>query len=139
MSKKNKKINRGQVIIPTEQTKPPEPHEVEVAWILARHYSCTVVFLIPIDDYKRKTPDMVMQGREWEMKSPLGKSKNTIGNQFIRAAKQSKYFIFDGGRTSISDADIEKSIRFEMTKRSSIKRVVFISKLGEVVEIEPEA
>jgi hypothetical protein len=67
-----------------------------------------------------------MQGLEWEMKSPSGKSKNTIGNQFIRAAKQSKYFIFDGRRTPISDADLEKSIRFEMTKRSSIKRVVFI-------------
>jgi hypothetical protein len=139
MRKKNKKINQGQVIISTGQTKPPEPHEVEAAWILARHYSCTVVFLIPVDDYKRKTLDMVMQGIEWEMKSPSGKSKNTIGNQFIRAVKQSKYFIFDGRRTPISDNDIEKRIRFEMMKRSSIKRVVFISKLGEVVEIEPEA
>jgi hypothetical protein len=33
-----------------------------------------------VDDYKRKTPDIVMQGIEWEMKSPSGKSKNTIGN-----------------------------------------------------------
>jgi hypothetical protein len=67
---------------------------------------------------------MVMQGLEWEIKSPMGKSKNTIGNQFIRAAKQSKCMVFDGRRTPISDTDIEKNIELEMTKRSSIKKVI---------------
>jgi hypothetical protein len=64
MVKKNKKVNRGQVIIPAAHINSPEPHEIEAAWILARHYGCTVEFLIPVDDYKRKTPDMVMQGLE---------------------------------------------------------------------------
>jgi len=138
MRKKNKKINRGQVIIPTEQTKPPEPHEVEAAWILARHYSCTVVFLIPVDDYKRKTPDIVMQGQEWEIKSPTGNSKNTIDRQLKRAVKQSKNLVFDGRRTALSDFDIEKIVALEMTRRGSIRKVIFITKLGGVVEIEPQ-
>ncbi|MDR0652621.1 MAG: hypothetical protein LBG12_04870 [Synergistaceae bacterium] len=138
MRKKNKKINQGQVIIPTGQPKPPEPHEVDAAWILARHYSCTVVFLIPVDDYKRKTPDIVMQGLEWEIKSPTGNSKNTIDRQLKRAVKQSKNLVFDGRRTALSDSDIEKIVALEMTKRGSIRKVIFITKLGGVVEIEPE-
>jgi hypothetical protein len=138
MRKKIKKINQGQVIIPTGQTKPPEPHEVEAAWILARHYSCTVVFLIPIDDYKRKTPDMVMQGLEWEIKSPTGNSKNTIDRQLKRAVKQSKNLVFDGRRTALSDSDIEKIVALEMRRRGSIQKVIFITKLGRVIEIEPQ-
>ena len=47
MGKKNrKKINLGQVIIPASHPNPPEPHEVEAAYILARHYQETVEFLI---------------------------------------------------------------------------------------------
>jgi hypothetical protein len=74
-----------------------------------------------------------------EIKSPTGKSKNTVGNQFIRAAKQSKCLVFDGRRTPIGDAYIKRNIELEMVKRSSIKKVVFITKFGEVVEIEPKA
>ena len=83
MRKKNhRKINLGQVIIPAGHPNPPEPHEVEVAYILARYYHVTVEFLIPVDDYKRKSADIVMLGVEWEIKSPHGASKSTIGNQF---------------------------------------------------------
>jgi hypothetical protein len=135
MKKKNKKIQKGQVLIPAAYTNPPEPHEVAVAWILALHYGCKIEFLIPVDDYKRKTPDIAMLNLEWEIKSPMGKSKNTIARQLMRASKQSKNIIFDGRRTSISDADIERTIRFELTKRQSIEKILFITKSGAVVEI----
>jgi hypothetical protein len=137
MSKKSRIINLGRGIIPAGHPNPPEPHEVAIAWILARHYGCSVEFLIPVDDYKRKTADIVMFHLEWEIKSPTGKSKNTIGYQFKRAAKQSKYIVFDGRRTSLNDIEIEKGIQLEMAKRPSIKRLIFITKLTEVLEINP--
>jgi hypothetical protein len=137
--RKNKNIHHGQVIIPAGHPNPPEPHEVTIAWILARHYDCTVEFLIPIDDYKRKTPDIVMQGLEWEIKSPTGKSKNTIECQMKRAAKQSGYMVFDGRRTPISDTDIENGLLSELKKRTSIKKLIFITKPSVVVEIEPRS
>lgn len=135
MDKKVKKSNTVHVIVPTGHPNPPEPHEIDVAWILARFFSTTVEFLIPIDDYKRKTADIIMLGVEWEIKSPTGKSKNTIGYQFRRASKQSKFIIFDGRRTSIDDAKIKDRIRFEMAKRTTIKRVIFITKSSEVLAI----
>jgi len=44
-SKKDRKQNPSQVIIPLGHPNPPEPHEIDVAMILARHYQTTVEFL----------------------------------------------------------------------------------------------
>ena len=134
--KKRKKINPGQVIIPAGHPNPPEPHEVEAAYILARHYQETVEFLIPVDDYKRKSADIVMLGVEWEIKCPHGASKSTIGNQFRFASKQSKNIIIDTRRTSLEYESIEKRVLFETKRRPTIKRVVLIDKLEKVIEIQ---
>jgi hypothetical protein len=139
MSKKYKAFHPGQVVIPAGHPNPPEPHEVAIAWILARRYRCTIEFLIPVDDYRRKTPDIVMHGIEWEIKSPTGKAKNTIERQLKRASKQSGYMVFDGRRTPIPDVDIKDGILSELKKRTSIKKLIFITKSAAVVEIEPPA
>jgi hypothetical protein len=90
---------------------------------------------MPVDDYKRTTADIVMLGVEFEMKSPIGKSRTTIGRQIERAARQSKYIIVDGRRTELDDDLIVKRIRYELGKRRSIKRVIYISSFSEVLEI----
>jgi hypothetical protein len=133
--KKDKKINPGQVIISAGHPNPLEPHEIEAAWILARHYGCTVEFLIPVDDYRRKTPDIVMFGVEWEIKSPVGKGRNTIRHQFGRASSQARNIVFDGRRTKIDDDSLQKGILREIKEHHSIQRVIFITKSQNVLEI----
>jgi hypothetical protein len=139
MGKKNrKKINLGQVIIPAGHPNPPEPHEVDAAYVLARHYQETVEFLIPVDDYKRKSADIVMLGLEWELKCPIGASKATIENQFRRASKQAKNIIIDTRRTKLEYEIIEKRILFELNARPSMKKVnkvILIDKFKKVLEI----
>jgi hypothetical protein len=135
VKKKHKQMNSGQVIISTDHPNPPEPHEIEAAWILARHYQCTVEFLTPIDDFKRKTADIAMRGLQWEMKSPIGTSKSTIENQFRRASKQSRNIVIDTRRTTLEDKEIEKSVVRETKKHSAIKKVILINKLEKVVEM----
>ena len=137
--KKKKRINSGQVIIHSGHPNPPEPHEIEAAYILSRHYQCTVEFLIPVDDYKRKSADVLMLGVEWEMKSPIGASKATIENQFRRASKQARNIIIDTRRTMLDYDSIEKTVLFELKKRPSmkkVKKVIFIDKSEKVVEIQ---
>ena len=126
---KRKRINPGQVIIPANHPNPPETHEIDAAFTLARHYRCVVEFLIPTDDYKRKTADIIMFGVEWEIKSPIGTSKLTIQDQFRRALKQAKNIILDTRRTKLKDELIEKYIFIELKKRSNIKKVILINKL----------
>ncbi|MDR0490568.1 MAG: hypothetical protein LBH28_04910 [Oscillospiraceae bacterium] len=133
--KKGKQLNLGQVVIPTNHPNPPEQHEIDAAWILARHFQCVVEFLTPVDDYMRKTADIVMLGVQWEMKSPIGASKATIENQFRRASKQSRSLIIDTRRTTLDDKEIVKSIIRETKKHSSIKRVILIDKFDKVIEM----
>jgi hypothetical protein len=133
--KKRKQKNPGQVIIPVGHPNPPEPHEVDTAMILARHFQCTVEFLVPVDDYKRKSADIVMLGSEWEIKSPTGASRSTIEKTFRRASKQAKYVVVDSRRTPLDDSEINKSIFRETARHSAIKRVILINKLSEVVEM----
>ena len=90
--------------------------------ILAIHYQTTVEFLVPIDDYKRKSPDIAMLGVQWEIKCPKGTSKVTIKNQFQRASKQARNIVIDTRRTKLKYESIEKSVHFEMEKRPYIKR-----------------
>ena len=83
---------------------------------------------MPVDDYMRKTADIIMLGVEWEMKSPIGNSKATIENQFRRASKQSKHIVIDTRRTTLEYDRIEKMLLLEMNKRPIIKRVILIKK-----------
>ena len=137
MEKKNRKtINLGKVIIPAGHPNPPEPHEVETAYILARHYQTTVEFLIPVDDYKRKSADIIMLGVEWEIKCPHGASKSTIGNQFRFASKQSKNIVIDARRTRLEYESVENKVLFEIKKRPAIRKVIIIDKSEKVIEIQ---
>ena len=114
--------NKAQIIIPDAHPNPPEDHE-------------RLEFLIPIDDYKRKTPDIVMNGIIFEIKSPTGNSRHTVRNQFDRASSQhASGLILDGQRTKLDDATLKKQIMRELTMRHRIKRVIFITKSQKVLE-----
>jgi hypothetical protein len=136
MGKKRKtKSLKAKVTIPGNLDNPPEQHEVDAAWILAKHYDCEVSFLKAVDSYMIKSPDISMDQVSWKIKSPQGKSKYTVRRQLGRASKQSKYIVFDGRRTSLSDDILINRLRDELKERHSIKRIVFINKSAEVLEI----
>ena len=132
---KKKQSNPGKVIIPVDLKKPPEKHEIDAANILARHYKCDVEFIVTIDDYKRKNADVLMHGVIWEIKTPKGSSKHTIQKQFRRASKQAKNIVLDTRATKLKYDRIEKQVRFEISRRPAIKKVILIDKFEKVVEI----
>lgn len=105
---------------------------------LERHENDTAVFFTnlghdvelipPVLTPNSKSPDFMMDGLAWEMKSPLGSSKNTIERLFRKAAKQSENIIMDLRRTKFEDA---KSLEiceklFHASKR--IKRMKVITR-----------
>jgi hypothetical protein len=71
------------------------------------------------------------------MKSPIGNSrKHTVKGQFDRANKQlTRHLVFDGRRTTLPDDYLIRTIERELKIRSRIKRVLFITKNAEVLEI----
>ena len=134
MFKKKKNQNRGQVIIPENHPNPPLPHEVNIASVLAGHYQSVVQFIIPVDDYKRKSADVIMHGVQWELKCPIGASKSTIRNQFRRASRQSKNIVIDVRRTKLEYSNIEKEVLFQIKERPYIKKVILIDKYEKIIE-----
>jgi hypothetical protein len=126
---------RGPEVIIANGMRPhPQAHEIEVAWILAKYYVCVVEFLQPSAGYKMKTPDIVMNGLMWEIKSPTGASrKATIEYQF-KGLKQSRNLIIDGRRTKLEDEFIQKMIATEISKHSRVGRVLFITKKSLIIE-----
>ena len=58
IKKKIKLFNPGKVIIPVGHPNPPISHELDAALVLSQHYQTTVEFIVPVDDYKRKTADI---------------------------------------------------------------------------------
>lgn len=60
-------------------------HEKIAADFLAVHAGSDVTFLVPNRQKGQKTPDIEMDGKSWEIKSPKGKSSRTIENN-LRSA-----------------------------------------------------
>lgn len=127
--------NKPKVIIPSDLNPPPEKHEIEAAAVLSAYFHRDIEFLLPVDDYKRKTPDIKIGGRLWEIKSLNGHSKTTVGNQVRRASKQSKYIVIDSRHTKLPDSVVIADILRELRERPSIRVILLINKLGEVIEL----
>jgi hypothetical protein len=120
--------DKTQVIISASITPPPEEHEISAAWILAKYFNCSIEFLKPLDGYKRKTPDFVMNALEWELKSPIGHSKTTISNNLANAKLQSPNVVFDSRRTKLPDEKIISELFKQLKKRKSLYRIIVITK-----------
>ncbi len=112
----------------------PERHEYETAEVFLK-LGLDLQFIRPVDTKKSSAPDVIIQGEEWEMKSPTGKSKYTIQNQFRRAAKQSHNLILDIRRLKIPTAFAKREIEKQFTIRRSIKKLKIITKTGKIIDL----
>jgi Contact-dependent growth inhibition CdiA C-terminal domain len=112
----------------------PERHELETAAIFLKQ-GLDVHFILPSRTKGSKTPDVMIDGVLWEMKSPTGSGEKTIEKQLQRAGKQSKYIIFDGRRTILGDAVIENELQKQFKLARSIKRIILIKKDGSRIEL----
>ena len=121
--------NKPTVIIPSNMRPLPEQHEVSAAWILARHFNTTIVFITPSNGYGIKSYDFTMNGLEWELKSPVGTSKKTtIERQFRHAKGKKEHLIIDCRRTELKDDFCEKKVRTERIQHKDVKKLLVITK-----------
>ncbi len=110
-------------------------HELETAAaFLARGFD--VEFIVPSRTKGSKTPDVMIDGVLWEMKSPTGNGKKTVEKQLQRAGKQSKNIIFDGRRTDLDDASITRELQKKFSLVRSIKRIILVKKDSTLVDFK---
>lgn len=91
----------GRVVIPRD--KQPRQHELDTARRLAR-FGVDVEFLPEIDGEGVKSPDVLIDGEIWELKSPQGSSeKSTIDSQLKRGKRQAENLVIDLARCGLDD------------------------------------
>ncbi len=115
---------------------PPEKHELATA----RYFSekgKDIVFIRPSNIPKVHRPDILMDGIEWEIKSPQGKAKRTIEQNFRQAIEQSLYIIFDLRRINVPESKCLSQLEKEFNSRHA-KRLLIIKKNGDLVEFPPK-
>lgn len=117
------------IIIPTNINPRPERFEIEAAGIIAEYLGADAVF---IARNTAKTPDVEINGVEWEIKSPLGKGKHVIEDQIKRASRQSLNIVIDARRCKLHIAKIRAQLRYNVGLRPHLQRVLLVNKREEV-------
>ena len=106
-----------------------EDHEYQTVKILLENGFD--VELIPTSQIKGlRTPDISINGVLWEIKSPLGCSKNTAKHTIQNAAHQASNIIVDLRRCGLPQEQAIKDLvkHFEYSRR--LKHMMIISKEG---------
>jgi hypothetical protein len=115
----------------------PEKHELEVASLLAAKGK-DIEFLAPVYAKGVFTPDLQIDGRLWEIKSPCGNSKRTIENNFRKALKQSENIIFDLRRIELLEKVAISQIKkiFLLHRGNKMRRITIITKDNKILDFD---
>lgn len=125
------KKEASSVIIPSEVNPKPSDTEITAAYILAGYFNADVKF-IPRENHK--TPDYLINGIKWELKSPKGTGKYNIQHCLQDALKQSTYIIIDARSSKQHMEKIRHELEYQMKLTKKISRLLCISKSKKVIE-----
>ena len=107
-------MSKGELIYNGVHLTEAEKHTINI--LLNEGYNIELVQ--PSDVKDTHNPDILINNIYWEIKAPVGKSKNTIRHNLKRAEKQSRNVIIDLYRCGLTEFQAMKDI----------KRVFYISK-----------
>ena len=114
----------------------PEKHELETASVFAA-MGKEVEFLQPSYIKGIFSPDLLMDGQRWEVKSPCGRSKRTLEDNYKKAEKQSENIIFDLRRIGMDEKIAVSKIKREFNmRRSKVERIIIITKNDKILDFK---
>lgn len=121
------------VIVNTSEKDRPYDFEMSAAILIANYFKTDIIFLRPTP---LKSPDLDVRGEIWELKSPIGNSKNTIHNIFVTARHQSYNIVIDLRRCKMNEQKACVRIRDVYNKRRRRKcKLKIITKAGRVLDV----
>ena len=123
-------IYRGKVVVPANAN--PWPHELRVAKILA--LAGYAVEFIP--EINTKTADILLDGIEFEIKSPKSANANSLEHILKKAVKQSCNIIIDTSRMkNVRDDNTRRFLINQVRIRRQINNLIMITKQGQIIDI----
>ena len=118
------------IIIPVDLSPKPRSHEMSAASILSEYFACDVEFM---NRTQNLSPDLSIGGIEWEIKSPIGNSYNSIHKNMREALHQSSNIVVDLRRSKLHPNRATGYIRKFLDHPNTLKRVLVITKAGKVL------
>ena len=112
---------------------PPKRHEFETVKYFAA-MGKDITFLKPSYIPNMHTPDIQMDGVEWEIKCPEGSGKRTIEKNMGKAERQSCNIIIDLRWINIPEKQCLSQIKVNFETKPKIKRVLVITKGLRLIE-----
>ena len=126
-----KRSTKGSYFVPADRS--PWPHEIRTAKALARA-GYTVVFLSETGD--KPKCDVEIDGEEWEFKSPKTNKLNQIQNNIKIANRKTPFIVIDSSRIKkLPDIVVQKYLTERLKKQKSIKKLLFVNRKREVIDI----
>lgn len=123
-------IYRGKVVVPANAN--PWPHELRVAKILA--LAGYAVEFIP--EANTKTADILLDGIEFEIKSPKSANANSLEHILKKAVRQSCNIIIDTSRMkNVRDDNTRRFLINQVRIRRQINNLIMITKQGQIIDI----
>lgn len=115
-----------------EPGRKPWAHELRVAEILALA-GHRVEFLA---EGTLPSADILLDGIEYEIKSPKTTSANSLEHILKRALKQSPNIIIDTSRMkNVRDDNLRKFLVAQVRSRKQIKKLLMVNKRGQIIDI----
>lgn len=131
-------INRHKAgsLIPRDDNTALRAHELLTIYSLVRAGYDVEILPIKYGDHV-KSPDIQMNGVEWEMKAPKSNNPKRIERRIRDAVKQSQNVIFDSHRMSnLPDHIIKRHLMKCACAVRTLKRLIFVNKKHEVEVIK---
>lgn len=113
----------------------PYPHELAIAELFSQQGK-DVIFLKPSNIPGVYVPDIVVDGTEWEMKSPDGKSERTIRRNLHKASTQSRNIIFDLSRIGIPEDKCIKELKEAFNSSNYIRNMIIVTKSKDMIRLK---
>ncbi len=125
--------NKGEIRIPAGLT--VWQHELATAEVLA--VAGYVIEFMQVDRRKdAKSPDIFMNGEQWEIKAPRTDKLSAVERNLKRATKQSANIIIDSRRMSkLQDRTIQKFLAQKYKQQKTIKKLLFVNRKHQVIDI----
>ena len=118
------------IIIPADMNPHPKSYEESAAAILANYFKSNAYF---IKKASYSTSDIRIRNIEWELKSPVGNSSDTIERNMRQASHQSDKIVIDLRRIKLHQNRVYGYIRHFLKNPNTLKRVLVITKSGKVI------
>ena len=112
----------------------PKEHEFETAKFFSS-MGKDITFIKPSNIPNVHTPDIIMDGAEWEIKCPEGKGKRTIEKILEKGVNQSHNIIVDLRWIKIPERQCLSQIKLNFNTKPKIKRILIITKGLKLIEL----